>query len=370
MGDGLTLVSVVGARPQFVKLAPIVRALEQHNGCTHRIIHTGQHYDDKMSAAFFEQLELPQPNVDLGVGSASQGAQTAAMLAKLEEYLLHEKPAAMLTYGDTNSTLAATLAAAKLHVPVAHVEAGLRSFNRDMPEEVNRLVADHCSDRLYAPTPRAMDNLQKENLVDRALLTGDVMLDAVKHNVELANRKSRALDKYGVDKDQFALVTVHRPVNTTGQALKALLKALEFIAENHLPLVFPVHPRTQAVLEELDYRPGPGLQLVEPLPYLDIITLIQATAVVITDSGGMQKEAAFLMTPCLTMRDETEWTETVDIGVNRLVGNSGSNLVAAFATPWNAAKLFDKSVQERIQEHYGSGNAAEIIVHDCLNWMS
>ena len=370
MGDPATLVSVVGARPQFVKLAPIVRALEQHRGCTHRIIHTGQHYDAKMSATFFEQLVLPQPDVDLGVGSAGHGAQTAAMLAKLEEYLMHEKPAAMLTYGDTNSTLAATLAAAKLHIPVAHVEAGLRSFNRAMPEEINRLVADHCSDRLYAPTPKAMDNLEKENLVDRALLTGDVMLDAIKHNIELADNKSRALDEYGVRKDTFGLVTVHRPVNTTGIALKVLLKALEYVAEKHLPLIFPVHPRTRVVLEEMGYKPGSALQLVDPLPYLDVITLIKAAAIVITDSGGMQKEAAFLKTPCLTMRDETEWTETVNFGVNRLVGNSGSNLAAAISKYQAAENVFNKSVQKQIQEHYGSGNAAEIIVRDCLDWMS
>jgi len=370
MGAPTTLVSVVGARPQFVKLAPIVRALEQHNGCTHRVVHTGQHYDFKMSDMFFEQLELPQPDIDLGVGSASQGAQTGVMLAKLEEYLLHERPAAVLTYGDTNSTLAATLAAAKLHIRVAHVEAGLRSFNRQMPEEINRLVADHCSDRLYAPTPGAYHNLEDENLVDRALLTGDVMLDAIIHNIKLANKKSQALDEYGVENEEFGLVTVHRPVNTTGQALKELLKTLEHIAENHLPLLFLVHPRTRVVLDELRYKPGSDLRLVDPVPYLDIISLIQATAIVITDSGGVQKEAAFLKTPCLTIRDETEWTETVDLGVNKLVGNSGSNLIAAISMSQNPEKIFTRSVQDRIQEHYGSGNAAEIIVRDCLDWMS
>lgn len=370
MGDPPTLVSVVGARPQFVKLAPIVRALEKHSNCKHRIVHTGQHYDDKMSGAFFDQLELPQPDVDLGVGSANHGAQTAAMLIKLEEYLLQEKPRAVLTYGDTNSTLAATLAAAKLHVPAAHIESGLRSFNRDMPEEINRLVADHCSDRLYAPTPGAIHNLEKEDLVDRAVLTGDVMLDAVMYNVELANAKSRALEEYGVENSQFGLVTVHRPVNTTGNALRALLKALEFIAENHWPLIFPAHPRTQAVLKELEYRPVARLQIVDPVPYLDIITLIQAATIVITDSGGMQKEAAFLKTPCLTMRDETEWTETIDMGVNRLVGNSGSSLIAAISTSRALEKVFSESVRSRIQEQYGSGNAAEIIVRDCLEWLS
>ena len=365
-----TFVSVVGARPQFVKLAPVVRAFKKHNGCTHRIIHTGQHYDDKMSAAFFEQLELPQPDINLGVGSASHGAQTAAMLTKLEEYLLREKPGAILTYGDTNTTLAGTLAAAKLQIPTAHIEAGLRSFNRAMPEEINRLVADHCSDRLYAPTPKAIENLEKENLVHRALLTGDVMLDAIRHNAELADEKSRALDKYGVEKGQFGLVTVHRPVNTTGQALKALLHGLELVAESHLKLLFPVHPRTRAVLVRLDYKPGRGLQLIDPISYLDIIALMKAAAIVITDSGGMQKEAAFLKTPCLTMRDETEWTETVDIGINRLVGNSGSSLVAAIAKYQNAENIFTESVHNQIEKHYGSGNAAEIIVHDCLERIS
>ncbi len=370
MAAASTLVSVVGTRPQFVKLAPIVRSLEQRTACHHRIVHTGQHYDDRMSAAFFRQLELPTPDIDLGVGSANQGAQTAEMLTKLEEYLLDEKPGAVLTYGDTNSTLAATLAAAKLNIPVAHIEAGLRSFNRKMPEEINRLVADHCSNRLYAPTPKAMENLKNENLIDRALLTGDVMLDAINHNIEMAEKKSQALDEYDVKKRQFGLVTVHRPVNTTGKALKILLEALETVAENHLPLVFPVHPRTQAVLDEMGYKPGSGLQIVEPVPYLDVITLIRAAAVVITDSGGMQKEAAFLETPCLTMRHETEWTETLDIGVNRLVGNSGSDLVAAMSTFRNAEHLFTENVRDQIIAHYGSGNAANVIVDDCIDWIS
>jgi UDP-GlcNAc3NAcA epimerase len=304
------------------------------------------------------------------VGSGSQGAQTGVMLAKLEEYLQQEKPSGVLTYGDTNSTLAATLAATKLHIPTAHVEAGLRSFNREMPEEINRLVADHCSDRLYAPTPGAIHNLENENLVERALLTGDVMLDAVNHNIALANEKSRALEEYGVTKNEFGLVTVHRPVNTTGEALQELLTALESIAENNLPLIFPVHPRTRVVLNEMGYKPGARLQLVEPATYLDIIILIHAARMVITDSGGMQKEAAFLKTPCLTMRDETEWTETIDMGVNRLVGNSGAGLIEAVSTVEESEIVFDEAVQDCMQEQYGSGNASEIIVRDCLDWMS
>lgn len=370
MDDRPTLVSVVGARPQFVKLAPIVRAIEQQNGCSHRIVHTGQHYDDKMSTSFFEQLHLPMPDLNLNVGSASHGAQTALMLSRLEEYLLKEKPRALLTFGDTNSTLAAALTAAKLHVPAAHVEAGLRSFNRAMPEEINRLVADHCCDRLYAPTPRAMVNLEKENLVERAVLTGDVMLDAMHDNIAIARAKSQALHEYGLERDKFGLVTVHRPVNTTGEALMTLLNALEHIADNHLALLFPVHPRTQRVLKGLDYQAGANLQLIDPVPYLDIIALIEAAAVVITDSGGVQKEAAFLGTPCLTMRDETEWTETVDLGVNRLVGDNGLNLIEAISTSRCREEIFDKKVQDGIVKHYGTGNAAELIVRDCMEWMS
>jgi len=370
MGASTTLVSVVGARPQFVKLAPIARALNKRDACTHRIAHTGQHYDEEMSASFFQQLEIPTPDINLGVGSASQGAQTAAMLVKLEEYFMGEKPSAVLTYGDTNSTLAATLAAVKLHIPVAHVEAGLRSFNRAMPEEINRLVADHCSDRLYAPTPKAIENLEAENLGNMSILTGDVMLDVMKHNSKLADGKSQVLEQFGVDKHEFGLVTVHRPANTTGDALMLLLNALENVSENHLRLVFPAHPRTQKMLDEMRYKPGAALRIVAPLPYLDIISLMKAATVVITDSGGMQKEAAFLQTPCLTMRDETEWTETVDLGINKLVGNNGSDLVTAISANESPGKLFTNNVSLELKKHYGSGNAADIIVDDCICWIS
>lgn len=370
MRKSLTFLSVVGARPQFVKLAPIARAFAQHQGCTHQIVHTGQHYDDRMSASFFDQLEIPKPDIDLAVGSGGHGVQTAGMLTSLEDHLLEDKPDAVLTYGDTNSTLAATLAASKLHIPVAHIEAGLRSFNRKMPEEINRLVADHCSDRLYAPTPTAMKNLANENLVDRAVVTGDVMLDAINHNIKLATDNSKVLLEYGLTGKAFGLVTVHRPVNTTGQALDELLSALEKVAKSIMPVIFPVHPRAKAVLDEMSYVPGPDLQIVDPAPYLDIITLINGAAVVITDSGGMQKEAAFLRTPCLTMRDETEWTETVDLGVNRLVGNSGSHLVEMMSSVKSSEQVFTDYVCRQLEENYGTGNAAELIVGDCLDWLS
>lgn len=370
MSAALRLTSVVGARPQFVKLAPVIRALAGREGVEHRVIHTGQHYDERMSASFFEQLEMPAPDLDLGVGSGSHAVQTASMLTMLEADFLSNAPDAVLVYGDTNSTLAATLAAAKLQVPVAHIEAGLRSFNRGMPEEVNRLVADHCGDRLYAPTPQAMANLAAERLANRAVVSGDVMYDAILHNIGLARQRSSILDALSLRQGEFGLVTVHRPVNTTGDALTSLLRELEAVARDCLPLVFPVHPRTRSVIDELGYRPGKRLVLTEPMPYLDNIRLIEAAAVVITDSGGMQKEAAFLETPCLTMRSETEWTETVAIGVNRLVGDAATGLVESIGGILQAPSLFDDATRRQLREHYGEGRAASFIVDDCLAWLA
>ena len=370
MAGLLKLVSIVGARPQFVKIAPIVRAIEVRESAVHHIVHTGQHYDDTMSAAFFDQLDLPRPAIDLGVGSGSHAEQTARMLTGLEEYFQDARPDAVLTYGDTNSTLAATLAAAKIHIPVAHVEAGLRSFNRHMPEEINRLVADHCSDRLYAPTPRAMQNLSAENLSSRAVISGDVMLDAIRHNIELAGVKSSALRDIGLQPGEFGLVTIHRPVNTTGEALRLLLNALEETVRQHLRLVFPVHPRTRLVLNQIGYNAPDGLLIVEPMSYLDMISLIQAARLVITDSGGVQKEAAFLHTQCLTMRDETEWTETIEMGVNQLVGNDGSELVATVGACLDSSRAFDDDVELEIRRHYGAGDAAQRIIDDCLEWFA
>ena len=369
MAPSRKLVSVVGARPQFVKLAPIARALEAVEGAEHRVIHTGQHYDDNMSAAFFDELELPRPDVDLGVGSGSHAAQTGAMLTALEADFEAHRPDAVIVYGDTNSTLAATLAAAKIHVPVAHVEAGLRSFDRGMPEEINRLVADHCGDRLYAPTPRAKRNLDNEGLGERAVLSGDVMFDAVQRNKSLAADKSDVLDRLGLQPGGFGLVTVHRAANTTAEALGRLMQALDETAQERLPLVFPVHPRTRSVLDGMRYEAPQGLTLLDPVPYLDNLALIGSAAVVLTDSGGVQKEAAFMHTPCLTLRDETEWTETVEIGVNRLVGSNPDGLVDAVNEVLEAGNMFDDAVLLHLIEHYGEGKAGETIIEDCLEWL-
>jgi UDP-N-acetylglucosamine 2-epimerase len=238
-----------------------------------------------------------------------------------------------------------------------------------MPEEINRLVADHCSDRLYAPTPQSMANLESESLSNRAILSGDVMLDAVRHNISLAGRNSRALEELGLEPGRFGLVTVHRPSNTTGEALGRLLEALEVTANGYLPLVFPAHPRTRAMLDKLGYTPPPSLKITSPLTYLDNLRVMQAAALVITDSGGVQKEAAFLGTPCLTTRDETEWTETVEIGVNRLVGNAGRDLVAAVEAVLGAGDPFNDAARQAIEEHYGRGDAATKIVTDCIAWI-
>ncbi len=367
MDEMRTLVSVVGARPQFVKLAPVARALAAREGVVHRVVHTGQHYDENMSARLFEELELPAPDLNLGVGSGSHAGQTAAMLIGLEAAFTDYMPAAVVVYGDTNSTLAATLAATKIHIPVAHVEAGLRSHNRLMPEEINRLVADHCADRLYAPTPRAMSNLGIENLAGRAVLCGDVMLDALLRAVDLAEDRSRILNTLELEPGRFALVTIHRPANTSVGVLEFLMRTLEDTARQHLPLVFPVHPRTLAVLERMGYTAPADVHLIEPLAYLDMIALLRAAAVVITDSGGVQKEAAFLHTPCLTLRSETEWTETVEIGVNRLV--AGDDLVSSVGEVLAASDLFDEPTLERLQEHYGTGNAAAVIADDLVQWL-
>ncbi|GIX21520.1 MAG: UDP-2,3-diacetamido-2,3-dideoxy-D-glucuronate 2-epimerase [Gammaproteobacteria bacterium] len=324
------LMQVVGARPQFIKLAPLSREIARRRlaGRPYRecVVHTGQHYDDAMSAVFFEQLSLPRPTHDLGVGSGPHGAQTAAMLAGLESVIEAERPAAVIVYGDTNSTLAAAFAAAKRHVPVVHVEAGLRSGNRRMPEEINRIAVDHIADLLLAPTASALDNLVREGRAAAARWTGDVMYDAVSFTRRLLSGVARPA---GVPEGDYLLATVHRAENTDDpHRLAAIVEALATLAETALPVVWPLHPRTRAALERLG-RPldEPGLMLFEPVGYLELLALLDGARLVLTDSGGVQKEAFFFDTPCLTLRDETEWPETVAAGANRLVGADAARIV-------------------------------------------
>lgn len=325
-------VSIVGARPQFIKAAVVSRALRALPGVVDRLVHTGQHYDANMSAVFFQELGIPRPDCDLGIGSGPHGAQTGRMLAALEEFLVACRPDWVLVYGDTNSTLAAALAAAKLQLPVAHVEAGLRSFNRRMPEEINRVLTDHVSDLLFAPTQTAVQHLRNEGVPDeRVHLVGDVMLDAARYYADQAARHSSVLQRVGVEPKRYVLATVHRAENTDDPArLLALIEGLSRVAEE-LPVVAPLHPRTRAALVRSAAleRLSRALTLVEPVGYLDMVMLEQGAAVIATDSGGVQKEAFFYEVPSVILRHETEWAELVALGWSRLQPPESPAAVAA-----------------------------------------
>jgi len=321
------IVTVVGARPQFIKAAPVSKALRAV-GHKEFLVHTGQHYDYGMSQVFFDELQIPAPDVNLGIGSGSHGEQTGRMLMAIEAALLAESPDWVLVYGDTNSTLAGALAAVKLHVPVAHVEAGLRSFNREMPEEHNRVLTDHCADRLFCPTQTAVDNLAREGIQKGVHLVGDTMYDAVLQFGDIAQQRSTILETLRLEAKRYLLATVHRPYNTDApQNLRNILTAL---GELDAPVIVPVHPRTRGRISELDgFAPPDNLRLIEPVGYLDMLMLLQNARLLLTDSGGMQKEAFFLAVPCITLRPETEWVETVEAGWNVLVGADRHKIVQA-----------------------------------------
>ena len=322
----MKVVSIVGARPQFIKAAAVSRKLrEQH---TEVLVHTGQHYDYEMSGVFFDGLELPRPDVNLGVGSSSHGSQTGAMLKGVEDVLLAERPDYLLVYGDTNSTLAGALAASKLSVRVAHVEAGLRSFNRRMPEEINRVVADHLSDLLLCPSDTAVRNLAAEGITRNVHLVGDVMLDVLNWAQQrLATEPSGTLEQLSLKEQRYLLATVHRSENTDDLArLSEILDAFNSLDET---VVFPVHPRTRKMITDARCQIGKHVRLIKPVGYLDMVALVRAARLVLTDSGGLQKEAYWLGVPCLTMRSETEWVETVETGWNKLVGFDSGKIAKA-----------------------------------------
>ena len=328
------------------------------------IVHTGQHYDDAMSKVFFEELDLPHPAVNLGVGSGPQGRQTARMLEAIEGYLLESRPDAVIVYGDTNSTLAGALAAAKLHIPVAHVEAGLRSFNRRMPEELNRISTDHLSDILFAPTRTAVDNLTTEGLEGRTLLTGDVMYDAVLFYAEVADARSKIIDDLLLAPGGYGILTVHRAENTTVEELAILLGAVNDAASRFGRIVFPVHPRTSAILktELRNWCPNANLVVTVPLGYLDMLALIQGARWVLTDSGGLQKEAYFLNCPCVTLRNETEWLETLENHANFIAGGNGARLGEALAAIERQPQRTFGGPPTAKDGPFGTGHAAERIV--------
>ncbi|MBT0733021.1 UDP-N-acetylglucosamine 2-epimerase (non-hydrolyzing) [Methanoculleus bourgensis] len=322
----MKIASIVGARPQFIKCAPVSRELRKEH--EEVLIHTGQHYDHGMSEVFFEELAIPKPDYNLNIGSGTHGHQTGAMLGAIEDVLQQENPDLVLVYGDTNSTLAGALAAAKLHVPVAHVEAGLRSFDRRMPEEINRVLTDHCSDLLFCPTKTAVENLAAEGITGGVHLVGDVMVDAMNYNRAVAEERSRILEAVGVRPGEYLVITVHRPSNTDSQEnMVAILGAL---AEAGMPVVFPVHPRTRNYLGRygLLAKMPENVQVTEPLGYLDILHLMAHAAKILTDSGGVQKEAYMLGVPCITLRENTEWVETVEAGWNVLVGAGREEIVS------------------------------------------
>lgn len=355
------MVTVVGARPQFIKAATVSRVLRSAPGVREILVHTGQHYDENMSAVFFTELEIPSPDYHLGVASGTHGAQTGRMLEAIERVLLAEKPDWALVYGDTNSTLAGALAAVKLHIPVAHVEAGLRSFNRRMPEEINRVLVDHASDLLFAPTRAAVENLCKEGLPEtRIHLVGDVMYDAALYYRAKAERASRILQQLNLRPKEYILATVHRAENTDDPArLRVIIEGLRNAAKE-MPVVMPLHPRTRAALEQAALYPEAVryLRLINPVGYLDMVMLEQNARLIVTDSGGVQKEAFFCRVPCVTLREETEWVELVELGWNRLVSPVSAVDVAAEI----AMGLNIKGTEGM---PYGDGHAANEIAN-CL----
>jgi UDP-N-acetylglucosamine 2-epimerase len=423
----MRIVTIIGARPQFIKAATVSRAICKHNELATRdsslitevIVHTGQHYDYEMSRVFFEELNIPEPDVNLGVGSGNHGWQTGQMLMHIEEVLLAEKPDWVLVYGDTNSTLAGALSAVKLHIPVAHVEAGLRSFNRQMPEEHNRVLTDHVSTLLFCPTEKAVKNLIREgftNVVNEGKLiresfpfsmanrlpremfdrgnlqsippmpttlhlgqssivinTGDVMYDSLIYNSELTEKHSDILVRLNLAPKTYALATVHRAENTdNGERLKSIVHTLEKIAQDNLSVIVPIHPRTRQRIGEIGLtnpnsatcaKPDRSIrtpQFVDPVSYLDMLHLQRNAKIILTDSGGVQKESFWLGVPCVTLRNETEWVELLELGVNAVAGSDSERIYGAYSA------MHEKKV-DLDSTPYGDGKASEKIVDALAN---
>jgi len=352
------ILTVVGARPQFVKAAVLCRLLRALPGYQEVLVHTGQHYDDAMSASFFRDLDIPEPDVNLGVGSGRHGEQTARMLEGLERLLLGIPPALVLIYGDTNSTLAGALAAAKLHIPVAHVEAGLRSHNWAMPEEINRIVADRLSSLLFCPSQHAAENLRGEGITEGVHVVGDIMQDAVLMYRDRADDCSDLLDRLGLRPGEYVLATIHRAENTDDrERLAAIMFAL---GRSPLPVVFPAHPRTAKALREADLAVPSQVRMTEPLSYLDMIRAESAARAIVTDSGGVQKEAYWLGVPCITARTETEWVETVEAGWNQIAGADPDRIAAALGAVCEGR--WPTEERRGRPQLYGDGKAGEQMI--------
>ena len=350
----MKIVTIIGARPQFVKASVVSKALKEANVAEY-IINTGQHYDDNMAQIFFEEMSIPKPDINLGVGSGSHGEQTARTLIGIENELFIQKPDIVLVYGDTNATIAGALAASKLHIPIAHIEAGLRSFNRLMPEEINRVVTDVISDYLFCPTKLAVKNLADEGITEQVYNVGDVMYDALLHFTQIAEKSSDALSKLNLIQKSYYLMTIHRPVNANNtDQIQQLLNVLK---SSPYDIVFPLHPRTKNQMEKSGILSHPKIKFVEPVGYLDMMMLEKNAKAIVTDSGGVQKEAYLHKVPCLTLRNETEWKETVADGWNTLVKDIDE-----------IPHLLNNLPRPKIwQLHYGNGNAASQIVNILLS---
>lgn len=342
----MKVINIIGARPQIVKVGVVNKSLLEDPEFESIIIHTGQHYDENMSKIFFDELEIARPNYNLNVGSSSHGKQTAAMLSGIEEILLEEKPDWILVYGDTNSTIAGSLAAAKLHIKAAHIEAGLRSFNRQMPEEINRIATDHISDLLFAPTNTAMSLLKKEGLEGKSVFSGDVMYDSIIHFEKIANQKAN-IESITNLRDYY-LATIHRQENTDN--INRLQNIFTAFSSLDFPVIIPLHPRTQKYLPQIDF--SDNVKIIDPVSYLEMILLLKNCRKILTDSGGLQKEAYFLKKQCITLRNETEWTETLENNWNFIVG-ANTNLIIE--------KTKDSKIEVQ-HDYFGNGKSVEIIL--------
>jgi UDP-GlcNAc3NAcA epimerase len=355
----MKIVTVLGARPQFIKAASLSREFSKHDSIREVIVHTGQHYDPNMSDIFFDEMEIPSPHYNLRINEKNHGAMTGKMLEGIEAILLKEKPDIVLVYGDTNSTLAGSLAASKLHIPIAHVESGLRSFNRKMPEEINRILTDHISALLFAPTFNAVTNLEKEGIPkNKVFLVGDIMYDAVQYYKGKAVERSMIVDSLRLKSDDFILLTIHRAENTDNlEVLDLIVKQIELLGEEKT-IVFPIHPRTLSRLG----KPikSKNIKVLDPLGYLDMLQLQMNCRLIVTDSGGIQKEAYFNQKFCITVREETEWTELVNGGFN--------HLVSPFEISQRVHDLWFKQFPIDGTRFYGNGDATQKILSTFLNF--
>lgn len=352
------LAFVLGTRPEIIKLAPLIRECQKRDQ-SFTLIHTGQHYSDSLDSVFFEQLELPAPDYHLGVGSASHGEQTGQMLIDIEEVLLEEEPDVVFVQGDTNSVLAGAIASSKLDCELAHVEAGLRSFDREMPEETNRVLADHVSDYLFAPTEQSREYLLKEGRPEEKIsVTGNTVVDALYRNRELAREKSTVSSDLGLEEEEFFLMTAHRAENVDDEdRFRGLLRGVAAAAEEHgVDVIYPIHPRAESRIEEFDLEVPDRIDLVEPQDYLDFLRLEAEARLILTDSGGVQEEACVLRVPCVTMRDNTERPETVDVGANTLAGIDPDSIQAA------SARMTRKN--HSWENPFGDGRSAERILDE------